>query len=602
MNSAPVIYRPAVRDVALSRFEILDKTYLIGSATPSVVSRRSVLGTHGSGKVEHTFVSDAYDTAALKSAIEKSWDSIGCSIRGSLCLYIWDRFQKELAILPDPLGAGVVYYFDDGKDFAISSDLKTLVRFLEGKKKLLTRSIKYSACLMVTGSGGIFPSSYNEIKALDHFQYVVFDREGPDLRTYSAKENVFSSTLSYSESLEATKQDILDNTSAAINAKHCYKIAHLTGGFDSRLVLAAILNLGHGEDFRFFCLKSPQADRDIAEALSVKLGLTMTEFSGADWNLLPGSIEEQFMGPMVKSEGILPIAPDIGMVTAGSLILAGGYGELYRTFSAQNMEGVIGTDGYLLCKKLWESRGFPSEDNGSIFTREFSSEIADIVQKMVEDGLGLGLRKDGIADYLYMRVRNRYFVGAQSREWSEIGSQFDPLYGLNGVGAASKLDFETRRSNVFGFDLLNLLQKDLINYPYAKVNAFDWKFRSLRGLPEQIPFDDLGCANFDSKVAAKAIRRNAGQLPVPSVAQVEKANALRMPIGRIVQFEYARPRLINMIEELRNSHLDFDCVFNFALLKAKVESPIRTAADIDFLLTLYSSCLWLTGKDKELYT
>ncbi|NKX55349.1 hypothetical protein HGG74_12520 [Arthrobacter sp. E918] len=526
-----------------------------------------------------------------------TWETIGEKLRGSVTLYVWDRVSEELAILADPLGAGIVYYFDDGIDFAVSSDLASLVRFLESRGKKLTRSAKYSACLIVTGCGGVFPSSYDEISALDHFQYVVIDRESPKIRTYGLMERVFNNKNSYADDLLETYQEIIDNTQAAVDSSHEYKIAHLTGGFDSRVVLAGILKLRKKDDFRYFCLPSPKIDREVAEGLASAFDLTMTNYSGADWDVLPGSVDEQFLGPMVRSSGILPTAPDIGMKNAGSLILQGGYGEFYRTYYSVNMSDAVNSSPYELAARMWGGRGFPTGDNETVFTADYADAIAQRIKTLVTEGLELGVRSDAIPDYLFMRVRNRYFVGNQSREWSSIGSQFDPLYGMGGLSATYKLDFDTRRSNVFGFDLLNMLDENLIRYPYAK-NAFDWKYKRLRELPDIIEFEPEPKPKFDSRRSAATGRRNGGRLATPTEEQTERANRMKIPSTRVAQLDMALPRLMPMLEEVQATVADFAQVFNIDSLMQKIGRPVENPADINLVLTMYSSCLWLTGQDR----
>lgn len=601
MFLAPIVYRTHEPDLSLKSNEILPNTYVIGGAIPSLVSRRSALGLHGTGSWNGRLLSDVSDAAnVVTPARIDTWEAIGEKLRGSVTLYLWDRTSQEVAVLADPLGAGIVYRFDDGQDYAVSSDLASLVRFLNSRGKKLTRSARYSACLIVTGCGGVYPSSYEEIESLDHFQYLVFNRTSVDVRTYGAKYPVFNNENSYEDDLLETYQEIIDCTQAAVDSSHENKIAHLTGGFDSRVVLAALLKLGRQNDFNYFCLPSPKVDRDVAEGLAGAFDLKMTEWSGADWAVLPGSVDEQFLGPMVRSEGILPSAPDIGMTTAGSLMLQGGYGEFYRTYYSVDMVDAVNSGAADLAAQMWGGRGYPTGENDSIFTQEYAQDIALRIKDLVNEGLDLGVRADAIPDYLFMRVRNRYFVGNQSREWSGIGSQFDTLYGLGGLSATYKLDFDQRRSNVFGFDLLNMLNPDLIRYPYAKT-AFNWRYKKLRAVPDLLEFEPSLSPRFDSRRAEPAARRNGGRAAAPTEEQTARADRLKMPAARIAQSDLAAPLLMPMIEEAREIDPNFSSVFDMGALSAKLGKPAETPADINLVLTMYSSCLWLTGKDKAIW-
>lgn len=360
------------------------------------------------------------------------------------------------------------------------------------------------------------------------------------------------------------------------------------------------MHLGLKDEFRYYCLPSPKVDRDVAEGLAVALDLEMTEWSGANWQILPGSLDEQFLGPMVRSEGILPSAPDIGMVTAGSLMLQGGYGEFYRTYYSRNMSDAVTSGAAELCQQMWGGRGYPANGNDSIFTHDYADEVATRVGRYVSEGLSQGVRADAIPDYLFMRVRNRYFVGNQSREWSGIGSQFDTLYGLGGLSATYKMDFDTRRSNVFGFDLLNMLDPDLIRYPYAKT-AFDWKYKQIRELPSPIEFNKSRSPQIHPRPSTRIGRRLGGKLAAPSEAQIERANRLKIPANRIAQVDLAAPRLESLIEEANALDPEFSVAFNLDSLMTKLNQPIETPSDINLILTMYSSCLWLTAKDLSIW-
>ena len=540
MELAPIIYRTSRPAPDLAHHEVLSGVYVIGGSVDvthvtSQTNTAAILGVHGCGTIDGTLVwrtQDAERVGAMMNAT--SWAHLGERIRGSLTLYLLDEPRGTIAVLPDPLGAGVVFTFRDQDSFAVSSDLQRLSEFLAGRGKRISRSAGYSACLIATGSGGIFPSSYEGIDALDHFQYVLVKADGVEIRDYPLKNQLFQSRISYDECLQEVKDEVVQTTMALLAAPHVTKICHLTDGFDSRLLLAGIRALGGEDSFRFFCLKSPAVDRKVAEGLAATLGLTMTEYSGADWEVLPGSLEEQILGPLVRSAGILPGAPDIGMKSAGSLILQGGYGEFYRTFFSTDMTEAVASGGRALAARMWSSRGYPAEgESGACLFSDFFAEVARRVDHSIEAGTSMGLRPDAIPDFLFMRYRNRYFMGTQSREWSAIGSQIDPLYGHAALPVAYAMDFETRTSNIFGFDLLNLLDDQLIKYPYA-TQAFNWKYQQLRPVPETHSFAATS-PHFDDRRAPQARRRSGGSVPVATAEQISRADSMRVPSGRVAQ-------------------------------------------------------------------
>jgi hypothetical protein len=184
MELAPIIYRTSRPAPDLTHHEVLGGVYVIGGSVDvthvtSQTNTAAILGVHGCGTIDGTLVwrtQDAERVGAMMNAT--SWAHLGERIRGSLTLYLLDEPRGTIAVLPDPLGAGVVFTFRDQDSFAVSSDLQRLSEFLAGRGKRISRSAGYSACLIATGSGGIFPSSYEGIDALDHFQYVLVKADG----------------------------------------------------------------------------------------------------------------------------------------------------------------------------------------------------------------------------------------------------------------------------------------------------------------------------------------------------------------------------------------------------------------------------------------
>ena len=80
----------------------------------------------------------------------------------------------------------------------------------------------------------------------------------------------------------------------------------------------------------------------------------------------------------------------------------------------------------------------------------------------------LGLSKDFFTNYLYVEGRNRHWIGLSSFYASGVRSQFDPLYSKALVSIPRLLDFESRKHNFMGLDLMKLYSPELLALPFDR--------------------------------------------------------------------------------------------------------------------------------------
>lgn len=568
---------------------------MVGAPPPSARTRRTVLGSHGSGAWNGHFISDLASAAgALARSDISPWATIGEALRGSITLYVWDSHEQEVAILPDPLGAGLSFIYRDDDFSAISSDHRALARFVVARGMPLTKSADYVASLLLTGAGGVFPSSYKEIDAVPNFNYVVASSDGLKLQEYGgALERTLRPESPIEDLIDQGYWEIRDNSQAAIKSSHGFKYVHLTGGRDSRMVLGSLLALREASSFEYYSIKGQKADYDIAAGLAGSYGLRLTD----DLGFSPGSVEtydELLYDTMASTGGLLPSGARTNMNSSGPLVLSGGYGECFRTFKSKNMaRSIMAADVHAFPQMMWEGRGY-AKAGPTIFTNEFLERVAISVRAKARKGLDLGVAPRNVADYFYLSVRNRYWVGLQSRTWSEFGARFDPLYSLGAIAAAARHEFQQRRSNLVGFDLMARFDPKLLRYPF-KSPVFDGVYAEHREVPDSLSFENVAPA--PAPTPGRSVRGGRGSqralLPRPSSEQIVLARRLDVPIGRVVAFDYIRPKLANMIgsasspvSELQDA-LDLERVVRHIL-----EDPTR--ASVQQGISLYSALLWMS--------
>lgn len=592
MLSAPVVYHSRKVNPSLLPFALADNVY-VANASPSLSPNRySAVGVHGSGVVDGRFVERPSDLRWITEEDHLNLADLGSSIRGSLCLYIWDRSNKELHVLPDPLGGGLVFRHDDNDGTAVSSDLHSLVVFLLSIGKRPQKSLAYLAEIMATGNGGLIPTSYENIGVIGQFEYFFFAGAGVTVGDYASKTSFFRNDLSADDALEALRTEVSDNLRGVASAGHLIKTAHLTGGFDSRLVLAGLKSLGVENDFVYFCSgRKELPDRQIAEKLSSEFDLTMTEYPGGDLNTSADVFEDNFIKSMRYSSGIVsgqlmgPVTSPIG----GSVILSGGYGECLRSFYDKSVDREIECTTAELAHKLWGNVGFSQDPTESLLADSLRNRLVSRFGALLEMASGLGLRSDSQLDYMYLNVRNRYYVGEVSRQWSTDVARFDPLYTLSGPKVALGLSLADRSANILGFDLMNKLSPDLAHYPFD-TPRFNDHYISLRGTPPMRGFRNGRPPRYDGRKSLVVGQSAGAAFPKATVVDIEKARLIKAPLRQVAGLEKVRHQCKEMLAGVPRSELEQS--FNYVVLMRLMNAPLNNRMHIRTVYNLYGSLLW----------
>ncbi|MCO5132355.1 MAG: hypothetical protein M9932_17655 [Xanthobacteraceae bacterium] len=287
--------------------------------------------------------------------------------------------------------------------------------------------------------------------------------------------------------MERIRNEIVDNVRIATKATGFeQRYSHLTGGFDSRLILSAIRNQNLEEIFHFSCIEN-SADWEIAGQLSADLGLQFApdrRLRGAAWSQ---NYFESITRMARRSCGSLVAGVDPSLLPENSLLFQGGYGEVGRTFNSFYWDGDQGVDG--LGYLMWRYASYPKFDDrtSSIWADGLLDEAASKVLGYAAEASSLGLPKDFATNYIYVEGRNRHWIGLTSYYAAGLWSQFDPLYSQSLVSTPSLLDFEHRKANFIGFDLMRSFSSDLLEFPFDRPRV-GWLYKKERGPISQRAF------------------------------------------------------------------------------------------------------------------
>lgn len=548
----------------------------------------TVLGIHGVGIVGDTWVSTVTEAQKYFDGISSfDPDAIGSSIRGSLTIYLWDPSNAVAYVLTDPLGGGIVFKFETHDSIMVSSGITTLVENCKSMGFDVRKSLSYTASYVGTGSGGLIESSYEGVGRLDQFTYLRITDSGVNECTYSARDYVYDSSFKYVDMLERIKDEVATNLRLTIEHDNEMRIAHLTGGIDSRLVLGAIKSLNFEDKFRFYCSGNEnEPDQKTAKGLSSTLGIQMTKHSGVESNKLADDLRDQLLSPLVETGGIVGGPARSHLSKGNRLILSGGYGELLRSFYSKGYE--FDGDTRSAATKIFGSGAFHNNPRSALLSEKAISKTVAGMDSLIAQGKHLGLKNDALLDSLYFTARNRYFVGEISRSMSPYASRFDPLYSLSlaRLGLHARLDWKS--NGVVGLDLLKSFSEDLIGLPFdsERITAF---YEDLRGTVPRRPMAD-GRAVYDGNVAPSVSTRPTNSPSRPTDRDVEIANALRTSPRLVAQNGEVRKRLRILLSGISDAELAAG--FNPIALRKLVNTEPSHRVHLRSVMKLYASLEW----------
>lgn len=569
--------------------EVFPNSYLVGAKIGPGTSHRAVVAAHGAGVLRGRLIDDAEAAADVVERNDKTTlEELGQDIRGSLTLYVLELEAQRLSVLPDPLGGGLVFLWKGAEGYAISSDLAALVSFLEQIGAGPQKSLEYVAAYVATGSGGLVDSSYEDVFALSQFSYIEVSPAGVAIHEYPRKRDFYNSTLSYDDSLQATQGEITANVKAFAESNHSRKVAHLTGGVDSRLVLASILSSSKEAEFAFYCSGGPtEPDKIVAQNLAVEFGLTMTNHGGLESKTVPVTLDDQLLWPFQHTSGIISGVVHAGNAPTATAVASGGYGELFRSFYNK---GTAHTGSMQdAAERMFGRLAFGVEADRRLLSDGFSHKAQARLATIIESAATSGVREDARLDFVYMNRRNRYYVGEISRSLSPFAARFDPLYSLAGASLGLRVDGTMRQANVIGMDLIERMYPGLSLLPFD-TDRFTGAYSDLRGTPDGRPFKRSGSPAFDGAERMRPDNANNVEGVRPSRSDIERANKLRMPPRLITQFPAIRDGLKEIITGLPSG--EFASVFNRRAVSLLIDREPSHRAYYRTARDLYAALLW----------
>lgn len=539
------------------------------------------------------FLDENRDHTSAKSMADR-W---GKGVKNPCAAFVVDLDAQQILCLPDPLGGALAFRYRSNSAQIVSTDMVSLANVVTAMNLPLRKSSDYQLERLILGNGGLIPSSYEDVDRLDPFEYWQVSTDGAKRCRYAQD----GSEPTYAESLQVIRDELIESVLAVSKLPAEIRIAHITGGFDSRLVMAAAMAAGCAKDFMYFCSgPAGSTDRKIADGLSLTLGLPRSASGGLAASPLT-HVHEKLLAPLYHSGGITSSGPNGGESRSTAVVAGGGYGEVLRsTFSARFRtlapEDVSPTS---LLNKFAPRR----VGDAHIYAE---SALSLLSRKLFQEWQRLrdqGHEHDFIGDAFYISVRNRYHIGQNSMLWSRVGRRYDPLYSVEAAAAAARLPLYSRETNVLGFDLMQSFGFNIEKYPFDK-NRFTEAYKTIRRAPVQLEFSGAGPLKIDDSHEISY----GGGVSLPSALDglavtsptltgderklvIQRANKIGLNYWHIASLEPAQRSLRAGLNEFGLAAIDglVDREYAWHLAKQR----LTTRAEIRDLYSMYGLVAWL---------
>lgn len=533
---------------------------------------------------------EALTILARESTLETAADSWGSHAKNPSALYLAED-AIGVGVLPDPLGGALVFVWRAGRGTYVSSSVPAIVEAAALFGEHPRKSLEYQLERSLIGNGGLIPASYEEMEALPVSTWLLIDEDGLHERRYDSFQSDLQIDGSYSDLIAQARTDIIESMTAIASMPVEQRISHLTGGFDSRLILAAVQAAGLADRFSFFTSgPTGTPDRDISDLLSKHFGLTRTNDAGLS-AYPPSGYREQVLEPMTNSGGITSTGPTGKEDRIEVAAVGGGYGEVLRSFNSRLLDKIEpdpetgNWEPKSLGTALW---GPYALKPGGLANDEATSRLLRRAADHFNDLQALDSPLDQLGDLHYLAVRNRYHIGHSSMLWSRHGYRFDPLYSRAGAKLSRMLPIGPRAQNVVGFDLMTSFSDELAALPFDKPR-FAGDFSLYRRIPKQREYREGGFPTLP-----RSARYPAPALPPTSDADrrrfVAEANKFGVNYWQMAQLQPAqqglRQALANIDERELAGTLNLDYVRRLA------SSQPRNRAEIRHLHSVYAMLLW----------
>ena len=387
--------------------------------------------------------------------------------------------DNEIVISQDILGCGILFYSEMDGAMVVSNRYHLLLLYLSwiGYKGKINPAKMVSSLYAHTTFLGQNVSSEMDILGtyqLPQDKEISVNEKGWEIREKKIVKELLAGCESYQKDslLEQSKEEIIENVQSVIQSGRFSRyVTDLSGGFDSRAVFAAILNIQDSNKIFQINTNDVPGSADLSIAAGIKNRYGFEFYQEGQRPQQPITVTENnnmwrsyLMGTYYRL-GALPWSPK-GQ-NNNQIRLSGGCGELYRTFWYKIYGEKLGKpkEVYDLSSKLVKSfhcmvteRKSTQEQMIETITTELSNIPGESPMSKLEN------------HYLYFR--NRYHFGMRAIDYYNDSPAWFPLMSKSLFKIANSSSLEEKKNNAIMLDLTYQLKSELVKIDYDSI-AFE---------------------------------------------------------------------------------------------------------------------------------
>lgn len=364
----------------------------------------------------------------------------------------------------DPLGMYPLLYWTDGINIIVTNNpilSETIAKLALGIK--LTRSFT-NVLNEVIAFTPLDQGPFEGMELLPFDSELIIDSQGElNIKRRHGDDFFYRAQDSEEELLDQAIQELTENVIGIANAPQKIKIADITGGFDSRLVLALILKAQVKDKFYFNTNGDyPNPDANVANYIINKYKLKKIDLLSIPYKR-KGQISIDVLYELTSfayvSSGMKNnIDRHLSTLHTTNDIL--GVGGGYSAYKANKSKSLLEKGGIQEAVELICSGNFSLPEDMILKTKE---KVERIIRKWV---IHQGMSIYDALDRFHIEHRTRFHIGL-CEHWSRICQpKMHPLQSPALVRLAFKSGYESRIADKLLFNLMEKLDPSLCLVPF----------------------------------------------------------------------------------------------------------------------------------------
>lgn len=485
-------------------------------------------------------------------------------------------------VVADPLGVGLLYLASGADVTVISNRASVAARAAAGVGGRPARSVEAMGWLPFFGylMGG--DTGHEGVDMVPAGAEVSIDPTGrvevhrPDRPLWQHPDP----DADHDDLVEEAAEDLVNHVRIAAQIPVPLRRLMLSGGKDSRLVLAMMVAAGIADDFEYRTNGYRHTpDCVIAARLAASIGVELDRRPPAHAEVPAPEYARRVRNHVFLTSGMLSAW---SLRAAGRwarrLTFGGMFGELLRSHYAKHhhVDTVADLEAFFA-----DEIGF---DAAGLLRPEAAAHYRARVWDWVEDQLARGVAPADVPDVFYLRQRMRTWFGV-SQELQEIGAPLvNPLQSLRAVRVAFALGAHRRKIDHLHFELVRRLHPPFATIPFAGDTWHEDNWRHLTGrVGSRVAAGGGSHVSAAGFAAMEPLEREPGSPPPP-------------PRWQWANYPRYQPLFEDVVADADNPL--FDVIDRDAAAEVvRRQRPLDAQGRVN-LFSLLGAALWLSGDEE----